>query len=126
METKQDILAEYAESLVKGEADVEALLKKYDIQPGSDLEALLYLAQSLEGVLVQVAPSAEFINRLRQELLNEDVDTLWYRLRQLTNVQLAAGLGGITFAAGMLWWFRRLGIEIRIRRDEDFTADIAS
>lgn len=112
----QEILAEYADSLVKGTIRVEDVLEKYNIEPGSELEALLRMAALLDRVLVRVEPSAEFVSQLRAELMSEDVITLIQRLRHLTRLQVAAGLGGITFAAGVLWWARRLNEEARIRR----------
>lgn len=112
----QDILAEYADGLVKGSVRVEEVLEKYHILPGSELEKLLRIAALLDKVFVQVDPSPEFVRHLREELMAEDVITLVQRIRQLTTLQIAAGLGGITFAAGVLWWARRLNEEARLRR----------
>ncbi len=112
----RDILAEYADGLVSGNLRMEDVLQKYHIPPGSELEALLRMAALLDRVLVQVDPSPEFVQQLREELLGTDVQTLIQRIRQLTTFQIAAGLGGITFAAGVLWWARRLNEEARLRR----------
>lgn len=115
----RDILAEYADGLIQGNLRLEDVLQKYQIAPGSELEALLRMAALLDRVLVQVDPSPEFVQQLREELLGTDVQTLIQRLRQLTTFQIAAGLGGITFAAGVLWWARRLNEEARLRRRGD-------
>lgn len=112
----KDILAEYADGLVKGNIRVEEVLEKYNIPPGSELAALLRMAALLDRVLVQVDVPPEFVHQLREELLGTDVQTLVQRIRQLTTFQIAAGLGGITFAAGVLWWARRLNEESRLRR----------
>lgn len=113
----ENILGEYADSLVQGTIRVEEVMEKYQIAPESELAALLRVAALLDQVLVQVEPSSEFIQQLRQELMDEDVINLIQRIRQLTTLQIAAGLGGLTFAAGVLWWARRLNNEeSRLRR----------
>ncbi|NJL93457.1 MAG: hypothetical protein HC915_06860 [Anaerolineae bacterium] len=105
----QEILAEYADALTRGDARVEDLLQKYNIPPGSELEALLYLAQALEKALVSVQPNTEFVERLRVQLLGQEA--AWHWLRQLSITQVAAGIagiGGVTVAAGVLIWVGRV------------------
>jgi hypothetical protein len=106
----EDILAEYADGLSDGSVTTADLIKKYDIIAGSDDEALLQLAAQLEAVLVQVAPSPEFVTQLRHELLTGSPQRVLERLRTLSASklgQLAAGLGvgGVTVAAGVLFWY---------------------
>lgn len=111
----QDILAEYAEGLVDNRVTVEDLIKKYNIKPGSDLEALLRVAEMLESVLVRVQPSSQFVNELRHELIGDA--KLLARLRQIPGLRMAAGIAGISgltvAAAGVLWWVHRAGVEKR-------------
>jgi hypothetical protein len=105
MSSVEDILAEYADGLAAGSLQAQDLIQKYDIQAHSELAALLKLAQALETILVEVEPSPEFVLDLRRELLHEP-QTVLHRLSKLSNSQmgqLAAGLGGLTLAAGILW-----------------------
>lgn len=116
----QEILAEYADGLAQGNVRAEEVLAKYQVEAGSDLEALLLLAQALEGVLVRVYPSAEFAEQLRRDLLGmENTLAILDSLRQLrlSNRQIAAGVGGLTVAAGVIWWVRRAGIDLLMRRN---------
>lgn len=117
MNQVQEILAEYADGFITGKLTLSDLVKKYDVLPGSELDALLKLAQELEHVLVMVAPTPGFISGLRSELLATKSATLLYRLRNLSRVQLAAGIGGLTVAAGIIWYARKSGFDIRLLRN---------
>ncbi|HLA43481.1 MAG TPA: hypothetical protein VJZ27_08610, partial [Aggregatilineales bacterium] len=71
----EDILAELADGFLDGSIEITDLIEKYNILPGSELETLLQLAASLEGMLLPVSPSSDFIRKLRHELLNEETET---------------------------------------------------
>jgi|GEM_PF-6897391 len=116
-----DILAEYVEGLVNGNLSIQDLIQKYDIEEGSELELLLQLAEKLDEVLVQVEPSEVFVEALRDRLVNDP--SLLERLRHLSAAQLAAGVGGLTVAAGLIWWARRSTLDVLIRRKPSETAD---
>jgi len=111
----QKILAEYLD----GSTSVENLLAKYNILPDSELAALLELARALEEMLLPIQPSPRFVGELRAELLGAaDQHKLTQRLlRQLSATHLAAGIGGLTVAAGLLWFARKSALDImRARR----------
>src|SRR5688572_3308766 len=92
----EDILAEYADGFIRGMVRIEDLMQKYNIAPESDLAALLGVAQSIEKALVEVQPSAEFMEHLRQELMTErNLLFMLDRLRHLSSRQMMAGLAGI-------------------------------
>jgi hypothetical protein len=120
MISSEDILAEFAEGFLDGGITAADLIAKYNIKQGSELEALLLLAERLEGILVKVAPTPEFVAQLRQDLLKGDSASFLARMRQLypllSRKQLAAGIGGLTVAAGLLWYARRSGFNLRPRR----------
>lgn len=123
MSSVEDILAEYADGLVTGGIQANDLIQKYDIQAHSELAAMLKLAQALEGILVQVEPSPEFVRDLRRELLHEPQSVL-NRLGKLSSVQmgqLAAGIGGLTLAAGILWLAGRSYLH---RRERPLMAEV--
>jgi hypothetical protein len=120
MARTEDILAEY----LAGSVSVDDLMTRYDIKTGSELEDLLLIAEQLEQVLVHVSPSPEFVATLRADLLRGDSETFIKRLRVLSPSlslrqvgSLAAGIGGLTVAAGLLWYARRTGFSVRPRRD---------
>jgi hypothetical protein len=130
MISTEDILAEYAEGFLDGSITAADLITKYDIKPGSELEALLLLAERLGDVLVKVAPTPEFVAQLRRDLLKGDAVSLVARLRQLhpslSRRQLAAGIGGLTVAAGfagLLWYAHRSGYNLRPRHEAPPVAD---
>lgn len=104
----EDILAEYADQLIEGHITVAEVMAKYNIPSGSETEILLKLAFQLETVLVNVAPSPEFVAQLRQDLLSGSSQNVVARLRTLSAAQLgqlAAGVGGVTVVAGVLFWY---------------------
>jgi hypothetical protein len=122
MSDMQNILAEYADGFLDGSVTIAALRTKYAIEAGSELDHLLHIASQLEQILVEVTPSEIFLNELRAQLIGMDSRqlSLLLRLRHLTVIQLAAGIGGmiggVTVAAGILWYARRSALDIRQRR----------
>ncbi|MFP4322206.1 MAG: hypothetical protein ACLFTK_07120 [Anaerolineales bacterium] len=114
--TIEDILAEYADSLATGRITPAELVKKYNLPPGSDAEALVYFAAKLEDVLYEVRASDVFVAHLRADLLGTSKDSLAERLRALTPAQVMAGIGGMTVVAGIVWLVRRNAQE---RRDPE-------
>ena len=111
-----DILAEYADGFIDGSVNIADLLAKHDIASDSELYHLLELARELEESLVGVEPSAKFIRNLRKELTQES-DPLLHWLLHAPAVRVAAGIGGITVAAGIVWYAKRAGLDVKLRRD---------
>lgn len=110
----QTILAEYADGLANGTVTADDLRIKYNIAPESELDHLLHLATHLEQVLVSVAPSEAFVAELREQLIGGKINPVLMRLRHLTALQVAAGIGAglggvtvVTVAAGLLWYNSR-------------------
>ena len=111
-----DILAEYADGFIDGSVSVADLLAKHDIATDSELYELLELALQLEESLVTVEPSAKFIRNLRKEL-TQDSDPILHWLLHAPAVRVAAGIGGITVAAGIVWYAKKAGLDVKLRRD---------
>lgn len=111
----QDILAEYADGLITGETNIEKLRNKYNVAPHSELDELLQVAAELQELLVMVTPAPQFVSQLRDELLGKNPALARRLVVKFNRTQLAAGLGGLTVAAGMLWYAKRTGIELRLR-----------
>lgn len=63
----EEILAEHADALNRGEDETEALLARYPEARGR-LESLLGLTQRLRSALVPVEPPASFIRELGESL----------------------------------------------------------
>jgi hypothetical protein len=104
----EEILAQYADQLIDGRMTIPELMAQYQIPNGSEAESLLTLAVQLEAVLVKVAPSPEFVAQLRHDLLSGSSQHGLARLRSLSAAQvgqLAAGVGGVTMVAGVLFWY---------------------
>src|SRR5258708_7009989 len=73
---------------------------------------LLQLADSLSSALVSVEPSAEFVGRLKGELIGGQPATLLVRWRKLpAHYQLAAKLGGMAVSAGVMLLAARRRLE---------------
>src|SRR5258708_7054746 len=73
---------------------------------------LLQLADSLHSALVSVEPSAEFVGRLKGELIGGQPATLLVRWRKLpAHYQLAAKLGGMAISAGVMLLAARRRLE---------------
>jgi len=72
---------------------------------------LLQLADNLHSALVSVEPSAEFVGRLKGELIGGQPATLLVRWRKLpAHYQLAAKLGGMAISAGIMLLAARRGL----------------
>ena len=106
----QNILAEFADGFILGALTADDLIKKYQLTADSDIAELLKLAQMLENIFVPVQPSAAFVDQLREELASEPQAWL-ERLRQMTRLQMAAGIAGIGGITGLtvaaVWWATR-------------------
>jgi|GEM_PF-888510 len=72
-------------------------------QAPDETRDLLHLATHLHVALKPVAPSDEFIKRLRNEFIDESPMTLLLRWRKLPpRYQTAAKVGGATLTAGLM------------------------
>ena len=104
----EDLLADQADALI-----AETAFEGYKLSPGQAAEAneLLDLAVHVSESLKPVAPSEEFLARLRGELAGQQQVTLLVRWRKLPpQYQLAAKLGGLTITAGIMLLAARTGI----------------
>lgn len=108
-----ELLAQQAEALAKG-AKFEA-----DLSVFSPVERQLFtLAASLSTAFPPVEPSAEFLSRLKRELIGESskipVPAWLMRWRQLpSGFQIVAGLSGLTIAAGLTLLGVRRVVDLR-------------
>lgn len=120
MKDIQEILAQYADGFINGSVDISALLAEHDIPEDSETADLLRLAADLREVLVQVDPSEQFVEQLKQELLTTKPDTVVEWLRKLSAAQqVAAGIGGMTVAAGLFWFARRSTVDARSQHHDE-------
>ena len=107
----REFLMAYADALVAGQIDVNALLRHRDPIVVEEVEHFLDLADRINTTLTGVTPSDQFVARLRLALLEtagDDAPGLWRRMRQLPpRTQLAAGLGGATLTAGVVLFATR-------------------
>ncbi len=109
----EDLLAAHADSLIAGLTDFAPQLERYSVAQAAEATQLLDLAQRLRESLVPVAPSDEFIERLKGEFVGEPQLTLLVRWRKLpAHYQLAAKLGGLTLTAGIVLLAARRALTI--------------
>jgi len=103
----EDFLTAHADALISGFPDLDRLLEDYDHSARRQAEGLITLAAQISRLLIPVAPSEQFVNRLYQELMAADAPgrvSLWMRIRSLPpRTQLAAGLGGAAMTAGVVY-----------------------
>jgi hypothetical protein len=103
----QDFLMAYADALVSGTRDADSVLEQFDQDMRGQIEDLLILSDLISKVLTEVAPSDEFIAQLRSRLTEAggpESRSLWMRIRRLPpRAQLAAGIGGATLTAGVVF-----------------------
>jgi hypothetical protein len=103
----QDFLSTHADALISGSADVDRLFEEFDQSVQREAEGLMALAEQIGRLLLPVAPSEQFVNRLYQELTANTTPerlSLWGRIRSLPpRTQLAAGLGGAAMTAGVVY-----------------------
>lgn len=101
-----DFLAEHADALLGGHVDLSRLLAPYDRIAFEQIDDLVSIAERLSRTLVEVTPSDQFVEHLRQQLLfgpQTERRTWWQWIRQLPpRTQLAAGIGGATLTAGVV------------------------
>ena len=105
----EHLLAAHADALLKKPSlrqdDFDFLFDEYGLTDEETIEAegLLAIAHQLGTTLTPVAPSDEFMLRLRNDLTGQTEPTLLLRWRKLpTFYRLAASLGGLTLTAGIL------------------------
>jgi hypothetical protein len=102
----QDFLMAYADALVSGTRDADSVLEQLDEDMRGQIDDLLSLTDQISKVLTEVAPSDEFVARLRYRLTEAGDSanrSLWTRIRRLPpRTQLAAGIGGATLTAGVV------------------------
>jgi type VI protein secretion system component VasF len=104
----QNLLSAVTEAILNDEQDLDVIVDRYAV-PRADVEGLVHLIQRLHIVLVGVRPSRRFAQRLRQDLMGQQMSMV-NRLRYLPpRVQIA---GGIALVIGfMLLSRRRMGSE---------------
>ena len=110
-----ELLAAQADALLAGFEDFDPQLNQYGFNSAQVSEAtdLLYLAQHLRRTLTPVAPSEEFVRRLKSELVEDQPVTLLVRWRKLPpHYQMAAKLGGLTLGAGIVLLAARRALDI--------------
>lgn len=87
----QNLLAAVTEAIIHDEQDLDDIVTRYAV-PRADVEGLINVIQKLHIVLVGVRPSRRFAQRLRQELMGQQMNVI-SRLRYLPpRVQIAAGI----------------------------------
>jgi hypothetical protein len=79
----QNLLAEHAEALLAGTADLDVLLASYGIPRDSRAAQLLLIAERIYAAMPEVKPSPEFVQQLYEELIGSVNTTLLERLRHL-------------------------------------------
>lgn len=112
---------------VDGVAPLDALLQKHSVSY-QQISDLVSLADKLGNVLVEVAPSPEFVNGLYAELVqaSSNVNRAWWnrvavprRVQDMSNrTILAYGIGGLTLA---YLTARSLSFLLHQRQDDDVT-----
>jgi hypothetical protein len=111
----EELLAAHADALLAGFEDFDPRFVQYGLNSMQVAETtdLLNLAQHLRRTLTPVAPSEEFVRRLKSELVEDQPVTLLVRWRKLPpHYQLAAKLGGLTLGAGIVLLATRRALEI--------------
>ncbi len=99
----QNLLNAVTEAILNDEQDLDAIVDRYDV-PRADVEGLIKLISRLHVVLVGVRPSRRFAQRLRQDLMGQQMNVIT-RLRYLPpRVQITAG---IALIAGFMLISRR-------------------
>ncbi len=102
----QDFLMVHADALIAGTMDRETLLTQADWVIRSQVEYLFDLAENVQRVMTDVAPSDQFVKQLGLQLTastDHDMQSWWHWVRQLSpRTQIAAGIGGATITAGLV------------------------
>ena|SRR5262249_8788222 len=105
-----DLLAAHLDALIAAEDDGEQnefipSFEEYGLDSADAMQTydLLHLSSRLRETLTPVAPSDEFIARLKDNLVGEPQLTLMLRWRKLpSHYRLAASLGGLTITLGIV------------------------
>lgn len=105
-EQLESLLLAQANALINGAEPFEPPLSQTTLTPRQQAEArdLFELAYQLRVVMVPAEPSADFMARLKSELVEDAPapDTLLVRWRKLpAGYRLVARLGGMTIGAGL-------------------------
>jgi len=104
--------AAHVESLLSGQ---DFNMESYKLSPADSAAAqpLLELAYDLREALQPVAPSDEFVSRLKNELVGEQSPTLLLRWRKLpAHYRMMARLGGLTLGAGITLLAARRALDV--------------
>lgn len=107
----EDLLMAHADALISGTVDIDGLLRQYHWVTRRQVDSLLILAERLNKAFVVVKPSDDFVKELRRQL--DEANTfenrsLWRQFRDLSpRTQLAAGIGGATLTAGVVYFASR-------------------
>ena len=105
-----DLLAAHLDALIAAEddADVSDLIPSFEPYALNSTDAmqaydLMHLSSRLRETLTPIAPSDEFVNRLKNNLVGSPQLTLMLRWRKLpSHYRLAASLGGLTLTVGIV------------------------
>ena len=111
----EELLAAHADALLAGFEDFDPRSGQYGLNSSQVAETtdLLNLAHYLRRTLIPVAPSEEFVRRLKSELVEDQPVTLLVRWRKLPpHYQMAAKLGGLTLGAGIVLLAARRALDI--------------
>jgi hypothetical protein len=102
-----DLLMDHADALIAGSLNRDQLFDQYDQVSRSQIDNLLNLAERVSSTLITVNPSDEFVKQLYFDLIEAALNnhpSLWQRIRQMPpRRQLAAGIGGATLTAGVVF-----------------------
>jgi hypothetical protein len=112
MQDIEALLAAHADAILAGR---EFALDNYQFGPAeaADVYPLLNLANRLREALRPIAPSDEFVNRLKNDLVGEQMPTLILRWRKLpAQYRMMARLGGLTLTAGLTLLAARRVVEV--------------
>jgi len=88
----RDFLYDYMDAMDLPDADPARLAHKYDLDE-ADTAPFIDLTERLDAAIVDIEPSRQFKQSLRQDLLGEAPTTMFGRLRNLSpRLQFAAGI----------------------------------
>ncbi len=104
---QRNLLMAHADALVAGSPVSEQMRLACARSGETELKALLALAERIERAMPPVAPSEQFVMELRQRLLQAEkrqAVSLWGRVQRLPlHTRVAAGIGGATLTAGVVF-----------------------
>jgi hypothetical protein len=112
----QDLLASITETILSGDSDIDRVLKRHQVD-SPDTRELVELIDTLYHSLNPVAPSPQFVRRLRNDLVGTDSSNVLVKVRRLPpRVQIAAGLA---LMAGVFLLSRRRGLGERDSKPQE-------